>query len=96
MLISVIIRKVEQFNKTILKSVGIAKIQKKDWKIALKNFLFHYRTTPHAATGVSPAKLLMNLELSVKLPYFVGMSASADEVHAATLEESMTRKLFTS
>ncbi|KAL2092882.1 hypothetical protein ACEWY4_012680 [Coilia grayii] len=63
--------------RTILKSVKIAKIEKKDWKIALKNFLFHYRTTSHAVTGVSLAKLLMNQELTDKLPCFTGDTQDA-------------------
>ncbi|XP_062844794.1 uncharacterized protein K02A2.6-like [Trichomycterus rosablanca] len=78
---------VERFNRTILKSVKIGKIEKKDWKVALKSFLFHYRTTPHAVTGVSPAKLLMNRELRDKLPSFTGMPADSDEPHAAVSEE---------
>jgi hypothetical protein len=38
------------------------------WKIALENFLFQYRTTPHSTTGLSPAKLLMGRTLRDKLP----------------------------
>ena len=59
---------VEWFNRTILKTIRIAKINKNDWKDETRNFLFHYRTTPHTVTGLSPAKLLMNRELKDKLP----------------------------
>ncbi|XP_062403787.1 uncharacterized protein K02A2.6-like [Sardina pilchardus] len=71
---------VERFNRTILKSVKIAKVEQKDWKTVLKNFLFHYRTTPHTATGVSPAKLLMNRELGDKLPSFTGLSTEFEGI----------------
>jgi hypothetical protein len=37
---------VERTNKTILKSVHIAKLEKVDWRKAKKDFLFHYRETP--------------------------------------------------
>ena len=32
------------------------------------NFLFQYRVTPHAVTGVSPAELLMGRKLRDKFP----------------------------
>ncbi|XP_064651664.1 uncharacterized protein K02A2.6-like [Lineus longissimus] len=59
---------VERFNETLLKCIRIAKLEKKDWKKEVENFLFQYRNTPRVATGVSPAQALMGRELRDKLP----------------------------
>ena len=59
---------VERSNQTLLKIIRIANLEGKDWKKALQDFLFHYRTTPHTVTGLSPAKLLMGRRLNDKLP----------------------------
>jgi len=59
---------VERGNETILKIVRIARLEGKDWRKALENFLFQYRVTPHTVTGVSPAELLMGRTLRDKLP----------------------------
>ena len=59
---------VERANETILKIVRIARVEGKDWKKALENFLFQYRVTPHTVTGLSPAELLMGRKLRDKLP----------------------------
>jgi len=59
---------VERFNKTILKIIKIANIEKKDWKTETSNFLFIYRTTTHTVTGSSPAELLLGRQLKTKLP----------------------------
>lgn len=58
----------ERGNETILKIAPIARLEGKDWRIALQNFLFQYRVTPHTVTGVSPAELLIGRTLRGKLP----------------------------
>ena len=59
---------VENHNKTLLKIVRIAKIEKRDVRPEVENFLFAYRTTPHCTTGMSPAELLFKWKLWTKLP----------------------------
>jgi len=59
---------VERFNETILKSIRIAKLESSDWRKAVKDFLFQFRTTPHTVTGISPAELLMGRKVRDKLP----------------------------
>ena len=59
---------VERCNETVLKIVRIARLEGRDWRRALEDFLFQYRVTPHTVTGISPAKLLMGRELRDKLP----------------------------
>ena len=46
----------------------IATLEGKDWKKALQNFLFQYRTTPPTVTGLSPTEFLMGQRLKDKLP----------------------------
>ena len=55
-------------NETILKIVRIARLEGKDLRKALENFLFQYRVTPRTVTGASPAELLMGRKLRDKLP----------------------------
>ncbi len=59
---------VERCNATLLKIVRIARLEGKDWKKALEDFLFHYRVTPHTVTDATPAELLMGRKLRDKLP----------------------------
>ena len=58
---------VERSNQTLLKIIRIDNPEGKDWKKALQDFFFHYRTTPHTVTGLSPAELLMGRRLNDKL-----------------------------
>jgi len=59
---------VERQNRTLLKAIRTARVEKKDWKKELNKFLLNFRSTPHATTGVSPAELLMGRKLRTKLP----------------------------
>ena len=52
-----------------------------NWKIALENFLLSYRTTPHAATGVSPAELFFNREIRDKLPTIEASETASNNKH---------------
>ena len=59
---------VERCNATLLKIVKIARVERRDWKKELSDFLFHYRVTPHTVSGLSPAELLMGRKVRNKLP----------------------------
>ena len=59
---------VDRCNENLLKIIIIATLEGKNWKKALQNFLFQYRTTPHTVFGLSPAELLMGRRLKDKLP----------------------------
>ena len=50
------------------KIVRISRLEARDWRKALQDFLFQYRVTPHTVTGMSPAELLMGRKLRDKLP----------------------------
>lgn len=51
-----------------MKRVRIAHAESCDWKKDIRGFLFAYRSTPHSATGVSPAELMFGRKLRNKLP----------------------------
>lgn len=59
---------VERQNKTIMKTLKIAALESKDLETELQAFLMAYRTTPHATTGETPAKLLLGYEMRTKIP----------------------------
>ncbi len=59
---------VERQNRSLLKAIKIAQVEKKDQKRELLKFLLACRSTPHSTTGVSPAKLLFGREIQTKLP----------------------------
>ena len=58
----------ESFMKPLTKAVRSAHAEGRDWKKELYRFLLNYRATPHSSTAVSPAELLFNRKISMKLP----------------------------
>ena len=59
---------IERQDRTLLKRIKIAQIEKKDLKEELASYLMMYRTTPHSTTGVCPSKLLFHRKLRKRLP----------------------------
>ena len=59
---------VERFMQTLKKVTTTAVLEKKSLKQALREFLLHYRVTPHSTTGVSPSELLNGRKLKTRLP----------------------------
>ena len=59
---------VERQNRTLLKSLKVAHVERKNWREEPQKFLLAYRTTPQTSTGVTPAFLMFGRELKTKLP----------------------------
>ena len=59
---------VERINRAFAKAIKTSKVDMRNWKEDLPNFLLNYRSTPHFTTGVTPAELLFGRKLQTKLP----------------------------
>lgn len=59
---------VERHNRTLMKSVQIAQIERKDWRQELQRFATAYRSTPQITTGAKPFYLMFGREMRSKLP----------------------------
>ena len=70
---------VERQNRTIMKVVRAAQVEKRNWKLALNEFLLAYRTTNHSTTGRPPAELLFNRIVRCKLPSLIVEECVSDQ-----------------
>ena len=59
---------VEAQNRSLVKMLKIAKVEGKQWKLELVNFLMAYRSTPQVTTGQTPYFLMFGREMRTKLP----------------------------
>ena len=59
---------VERQNRSLLKRIRIAQIEKRNWKEELGSLLIMYRATPHSTTEASPAELLFRRKLRTRIP----------------------------
>ena len=70
---------VERQNRTLLKALKVAEVERKTWRKELQKFLLAYRSTPQATTGATPALLMFGRELRTKLPELRGEKTLLDE-----------------
>lgn len=59
---------VERTNRSILKVLKIAHLEKKEMLAEFRKFLVAYRSTPHSVTGFTPFSLMFGREMRTKLP----------------------------
>ena len=59
---------VERFHRYLEHSIRAAEIDGFEWTEVLPDILQVYRSTPHAGTKMTPARLMLNREIATKLP----------------------------
>ena len=58
---------VERFNRVLVQGLRTALVEGRSFQVALRSILVSYRSTPHAATAVSPAELHLGRKLLLPL-----------------------------
>ncbi|XP_043209897.1 uncharacterized protein K02A2.6-like [Amphibalanus amphitrite] len=58
---------VERMNRVVKSALQTASKEKQDWSQAVRQFLWTYRSTPHATTGLSPSEMLHGRQLRTML-----------------------------
>ena len=86
---------VESFMEPLTKAVRTARLEGRDWRPALYQFLLNYRCTPHSTIGVSPAELLYNRSLRNGIPAVDSSNNLSTDQHrkAATLDQQRKVKM---
>ncbi|XP_039444976.1 uncharacterized protein K02A2.6-like [Culex pipiens pallens] len=70
----------ERQNRSILKILKIAELNKSNWKKDLEEFNYAYALTPHPATGRSPAELAFGRQFRDWIPQLSGLGSHEEEV----------------
>ena len=85
---------VERQNRSLLKRIKIAQIEKRNWKEELGSFLIMHRTTPHSTSGVSPAELLFRRKLRTRIPGIEEFPVDDQELRDKENEAKEKGKLY--
>ena len=85
---------IERQNRSFLKRMQIAQIEREDWKKALQTYLVAYRNTPHPSTGVCPAELLFRRKLRTKLPELREVAKLDEEVRDRDKDKKVKMKEY--
>lgn len=70
---------VERMMKNLTRAIATAKVEKKDWKPALQDFVQAYNSRPHSTTQETPNKLMFNRNLRGLLPMWETERNNLDE-----------------
>ena len=62
---------VERQNRSLMKAIRVAHLEKRDWRREIYKFLTAYRSTPQSTTGASPSFLMFGREMKTKLPELI-------------------------
>lgn len=83
---------VERQNRSILKRLKIAQIEKRNWRDELSDYLTMYRTTPHSTTGISPSEMLFKRKLRTRLPMLDTMLYDPDDMDQEVRDHDAEKK----
>ncbi|XP_062579420.1 uncharacterized protein K02A2.6-like [Saccostrea cucullata] len=83
---------VEIQNRSILKRLKIAQVEKRNWRDELSDYLTMYRTTPHSSTGVSPLELLFKRKIRTRLPTLDTTFYDPDDMDQETRDRDAEKK----
>ena len=82
---------VERQNRSLLKCLQIAHLEKKNWRSELISWLTAYRSTPQVTTGATPFSLMFGREMRSKLPEL--RRETVDVSREATRDTDWSNKL---
>lgn len=86
--------KVERQNRSILKRLKIAILEKKNIEIELSKHSLFYHSTPHSSTGVSTVELMFQCHIRDKLFSITHLSPLYEVVKDKDVETNATGKMF--
>ncbi|XP_052809259.1 uncharacterized protein LOC128237717 [Mya arenaria] len=85
---------VEIQNKSIMKRLRIAHVEKKNMRTELQTYLMMYRYTPHSTTGMSPAEMLFKRKIRTKIPDISDYRVSDHEIRDRDSERKGKGKIY--
>lgn len=83
---------IERQNRSIVKRLKIANVERKDWKEEMNKFLLAYRTTPHNTTGKTPSELMYGFTIRSKIPSIRDIEQAVPKITEAQ-DRDATKKL---
>lgn len=85
---------VERQNRSILKRLKIAALEKRCLRVELAKYILLYHGTPHSSTGATPAELMLQRKIRDKLPSLSNPSPLYDAVRDTDAENKIGGKTF--
>ena len=85
---------VERQNRSLLKRLQIAQLEKEDVEIALAKYLLAYNNTPHSSTGCCPAQLMFRRVLKDQLPSINHPSVQYEQAAERDAEKKFLQKSY--
>ena len=63
----------------LMKTIKTAHLERRDWKLAVYEFLFSYRHSPHCTTQIAPSTLMFNRQCRYTIP--TNMTSAPDDIY---------------
>ena len=82
---------VERFNRTIGKLIQCA-VAHCNWRFELAKFLLQYRTTPHSATGQTPADMIFKYQANNDLPSLTKLKSKNKTEKATEIKDRLYKE----